>query len=125
MATVCIAGFGLRSLANTDSLVNALNKARAEHKISGFSAPKDKVDHPALKALAKAYELPLYAVENEVMKSMKTFTQSAIIIEKRQTGSVAESAALAFFKGPAKLLGPRKISDDGLAVCAIAEGESI
>ena len=125
MSIVCIAGFGFRSLANTDSLVNALNKARAEHKISGFSAPEDKVDHPALKALAKRYELPLYAVENEVMKSMETFTQSAVVIEKRQTGSVAESAALAFFKGPAKLLEPRKISDDGLAVCAIAEGESI
>ena len=85
MATVCIAGFGLRSFANTDSLVNALNKSRAEHKISGFSAPKDKVDHPALKALAKTYELPLYAVENEVMKSMETFTQSAIVIEKEHS----------------------------------------
>ena len=58
------------------------------------------------------------------MKSMKTVTKSTVVIEKRQTGSVAESAALAFFKGPAKLLEPRKISDDGLAVCAIAEGEN-
>ena len=125
MSVVCIAGFGFRSLANIDSLVNALNKARGEDKIIGFSAPEDKVNHTALKALAKRYELPLYAVKVEVMKSVETLTQSAVVLEKRQTGSVAESTALAWFKGPAKLIGPRKISDDGLAVCAIAEGESI
>ena len=124
MAIVCIAGFGFRSMANIDSLVNALNKASAQHKIAGFSAPKDKINHSALSELARIYGLPLFAVENELMKSVETVTKSAVVIEKRQTGSVAESAALAFFKGPAKLLEPRKISDDGLAVCAIAEGEN-
>ena len=125
MALVCIAGFGFRSMANIDSLVNALNKASAQHKIAGFSAPEDKINHSALRELARIYGLPLFAVENELMKSMETVTKSTVVIEKRQTGSVAESVALAFFKGPAKILGPRKISDDGLAVCAIAEGESI
>ena len=124
MALVCIAGFGFRSMANIDSLVNALNKANAQHKIAGFSAPEDKINHSALRELARIYGLPLFAVENKLMKSMKTVTKSTVVIEKRQTGSVAESAALAFFKGPAKLLEPRKISDDGLAVCAIAEGEN-
>ena len=124
MALVCIAGFGFRSMANIDSLVNALNKVSAQHKIAGFSAPEDKINHSALRELARIYGLPLFAVENELMKSMKTVTKSTVVIEKRQTGSVAESAALAFFKGPAKLLEPRKISDDGLAVCAIAEGEN-
>ena len=124
MALVCIAGFGFRSMANIDSLVNALNKASAQHKIAGFSAPADKINHSALRELARIYGLPLFAVENELMKSIETVTKSTVVIEKRQTGSVAESAALAFFKGPAKLLEPRKISDDGLAVCAIAEGEN-
>ena len=124
MALVCIAGFGFRSMANIDSLVNALNKASAQHKIAGFSAPEDKINHSALRELARIYGLPLFAVENELMKSMETVTKSTVVIEKRQTGSVAESAALAFFNGPAKLLEPRKISDDGLAVCAIAEGEN-
>tara|TARA_B100000700_G_C14574568_1_gene637196 strand:- start:123 stop:500 length:378 start_codon:yes stop_codon:yes gene_type:complete len=125
MSLVCIAGFGFRSLANINSLVNALNKAADKHKISGFSVPEDKVEHPALKALAKKYELPVYAVSEEVIKSVETITQSEVVIEKRQTGSVAESAALALFHGSAKLLGPRQISDDGLAVCAVAEGEGI
>ena len=124
MALVCIAGFGFRSMANIDSLVSALNKASAQHKIAGFSAPEDKINHSALRELGRIYGLPLFAVENELMKSMETVTKSTVVIEKRQTGSVAESAALAFFKGPAKLLEPRKISDDGLAVCAIAEGEN-
>ena len=124
MALVCIAGFGFRSMANIDSLVNALNKVSAQHKIAGFSAPEDKINHSVLRELARIYGLPLFAVENELMKSMETVTKSTVVIEKRQTGSVAESAALAFFKGPAKLLEPRKISDDGLAVCAIAEGEN-
>ena len=124
MALVCIAGFGFRSMANIDSLINALNKASAQHKIAGFSAPVDKINHSALRELARIYQLPLFSVENELMKSMETITKSTVVIEKRQTGSVAESAALAFFKGPAKLLEPRKISDDGLAVCAIAEGEN-
>ena len=54
-----------------------------------------------------------------------TLTQSATVRKWRQTGSVAEAAALAPFTSPARLVCTRQISDDGRAVCAVAEGERI
>ena len=125
MRLTLIAGFGFRASADIHSLADAFEKAAAGALVDGFAAPADKSDHPALTALARRYELPVYAVEAETMKAMDTLTQSAVVRKQRQTGSVAEAAALAPFTSPARLVCSRQISDDGRAVCAVAEGEDI
>jgi len=125
MARILIAGFGFRASADIYSLTNAFEKATRGCAVAGFAAPVDKINHPALTALARRYELPLYAVETETMKAIDTLTRSAVVLERRQTGSVAEAAALALFTGPADLVCGRQISADGRAVCAVAEGDSL
>ena len=125
MAGVVIAGFGFRASADLVSLTNAFEKAADGHTVAGFAAPADKINHPALTALARRCDLPLYAVDTKMMKATDTATQSAIVLEKRQTGSVAEAAALGLFTSPAELICTRQISADGLAVCALAIGESL
>ena len=125
MGGIIIAGFGFRASADLVSLTNAFEKAADGHTVAGFAAPADKINHPALTALARHCDLPLYAVDTETIKAIDTATQSAIVLEKRQTGSVAEAAALALFSSPAKLICVRQISSDGRAACALATGESL
>ena len=125
MKLMLIAGFGFRASADINSLANAFEKTATCGLVDGFSAPADKIDHPALTALARRYELPVYAIETEIIKAMNTLTQSVTARKWRQTGSVAEAAALALFTTPARLVCKRQISDDGRAVCAVAEGEHI
>jgi len=120
-----IAGFGFRASADIHSLANAFEKTATGRLVDGFSAPADKIYHPALTALARRYELPVYAVETEIIEAMDTLTQSDTVRKWRQTGSVAEAAALAPFTSPARLVSTRQISDDGRAVCAVAGGERI
>ena len=125
MAGIVIAGFGFRASAVLDSLTSALEKAADGLAVTGFAAPADKIYHPALTALARHCDLPLYAVDTETIKATDTATRSAIVLEKRQTGSVAEAAALALFNSTAKLICIRQISADGRAACALATGESL
>jgi len=125
MGGIIIAGFGFRASADLVSLTNAFEKAADGHTVAGFAAPADKINHPALTALARHCDLPLYAVDTETIKAIDTATQSAIVLEKRQTGSVAEAAALALFNSTAKLICIRQISADGRAACALATGESL
>ena len=87
--------------------------------------PEDKIAHEALCAFAKKLMLPIYGVKREAIVSTITHTQSAKIIEKRHTGSVAEAAALAIFQTPARLIAARAISNDRYAVCAIAKGVNL
>ena len=125
MGGIIIAGFGFRASADLVSLTNAFEKAADGLTVAGFAAPADKIYHSALTALARHYDLPLYAVDTKTIKATDTATRSAIVLEKRQTGSVAEAAALALFNCPAKLICKRQISSDGRAACALATGESL
>ena len=125
MGGIIIAGFGFRASADLVSLTNAFEKAAGGLTVAGFAAPADKINHPALTALASRCDLPLYAVDIKIMKATDTATRSAIVLEKRQTGSVAEAAALGLFTSPAELIRTRQISADGRAVCALAMGESL
>ena len=104
MKLMLIAGFGFRASADIHSLANAFEKTVTGGLVDGFSAPADKIDHPAMTALARRYELPVYAVETETIKTINTLTQSATVHKWRQTGSVAEAAALAPFTSPARLV---------------------
>ena len=125
MTLILIAGFGLRASADLPSLESAFGKASKEHQISVLAAPADKCDHPALVEFARLNNLPLMAVDEEIMMTMHTPTQSVVVRKRRQIGSVAEAAALGLFMGPARLICVRQISDDRRAVCAIAEGENM
>lgn len=124
MAGQRVAGFGFRAAAKTESLHDAFIKAAEDKPIMALAAPRDKVNHPALQALAKQLAVPVYAIDDDKLTATVTPTQSAMVLEKRKTGSVAEAAALAFFTGQARLTRTRQVSEDGLAVCAVAEGEA-
>lgn len=126
-----VAGFGFRSGATPASLHDALIRALAAaqpaievHHITLLATAHDKVEAPCLLALADALGLSSYGVAADRMAAARTISHSAVVYRLRRTGSTAEAAALAAAMsrgGPdAVLLGPRSVSDDGLATCALA-----
>ncbi|WP_417628724.1 cobalamin biosynthesis protein [Pararhodobacter aggregans] len=110
-----VAGFGFSSRATLASLQGAL--AATGGRAEALATLADKA--PALAPLAAALNLPLIAVEGALPR---TLTQSGASRAARGTGSVAEACALAAAGPGAYLLGPRAISPDRLATCALAEG---
>lgn len=122
---VIVAGFGFRGAAGLDSLLDALSR-------TGGPAPtllataEDKAEAPALRALALRLNLPLRGIPPAVITAQTTLTRAPASLAARRTGSLAEAAALAAalsVSGPgARLLGPRAISGDGMATCALALG---
>ena len=117
-----IIGFGFRQHASIESFESALSKTPKTEYYSGICVPEDKMSHKALCAFAKKLHLPIYGVKSDVISVTETPTKSSKIMNIRHTGSVAEAAALAIFKTPARLISTRAISDDRQAVCAIAMG---
>ena len=117
-----IIGCGFRQYASIESFESALSKTPKTEYYSGICVPEDKMSHKALCAFAKKLHLPIYGVKSDVISGTETPTKSSKIMNIRHTGSVAEAAALAIFKTPARLISTRAISDDRQAVCAIAMG---
>ena len=117
-----IIGCGFRQYASIESFESALSKTPETEYYSGICVPEDKMSHKALCAFAKKLHLPIYGVKSDVISGTETPTKSSKIMNIRHTGSVAEAAALAVFKTPARLISTRAISDDRQAVCAIAMG---
>ncbi len=117
-----IIGCGFRQYASIESFESALSKTPQTEYYSGICVPEDKMSHKALCAFAKKLHLPIYGVKSDVISGTDTPTKSSKIMNIRHTGSVAEAAALAIFKTPARLISTRVISDDRQAVCAIAMG---
>jgi cobalt-precorrin 5A hydrolase len=115
---VIVAGFGFRGAATVDSLRSAL--ALAGGAPDALAAPEDMADAPCLRELAEALRLPVLAVGPDALAAADTVTASARIRASRGTGSVAEAAALAAAGDGARLLGPRSVSEDRRAACAIA-----
>ena len=106
-----VAGFGFSSRATVESLKGAL---------AATGQTPDKVATLADKAaLLAGLGLPVIAVTGPLPD---TPTQSAASLAARGVGSVAEGCALAAAGPGAYLLGPRRVSPDGLATCAIAKG---
>ena len=120
-----IIGCGFRRNASVESFESALSKLPKTDYYSGICVPEDKIGHEALCAFAKKLVLPIYGIKRDAISAAITYTQSAKIIEARHTGSVAEAAALAIFKTPARLIAARAISSDKYAVCAIAKGANL
>jgi len=77
-----------------------------------------------MRALSEQLALPVVAVTPHDMLAQQTPTQSTKVLATRGVGSVAEAVALAAAGDGATLAGPRSISSDQLATCAIALGAS-
>ncbi len=119
-----VAGFGFRKKASVFSLISAYQCAReGAPPVTHLAAPADKVGQ--LAELANLLELPVIAVPPERLTQVSTLTASAAAQAARGVGSVAEASALAASlaaSGGGTLAGPRHISRDRMATCAIALG---
>lgn len=120
-----VAGFGFRATATVDSLRDALARTAGERRIAAFAAPEDKVEAASLTSLARERQVAVRGVAPDDLVRQETATESAQVRAARGTGSVAEAAALAAAGPGARLLGPRSISADRLATCALAIGEGV
>ena len=125
MSWLFVIGYGFRKNASIESFESAFSKLPRIEYYSGICVPDDKISHKALCEFAKKMVLPVYGIKRDAIASAVTLTKSAKIIEARNTGSVAEAAALAIFKTPARLIAARAISSDKYAVCAIAKGANL
>lgn len=117
-----VAGFGFRASATTQSLRSALALTGARG-LSAVAAPADKADAACLTALARSLGVPVMAIPADALSAVVTPTNSARVRAERNTGSVAEAAALAATGAGGRLLITRRVSRDRLATCAIATGE--
>lgn len=117
-----VAGFGYRDGATMASFVAALALAQEGHpSVTLLAAPDDKI--AALRPLALSLGLDLTAIPLNSLRAMHTQTSSTASLNAYGVGSVAEAAALAAAGEGATLLGPRHISPDRMATCAIATGQ--
>lgn len=116
-----IAGFGFRASATEASLRDALARAGgAGRPLAALAAPADKAAAPCLRALAAALATPVRAVAAADLRAAPTASASPRVMALRGTGSVAEAAALSAAGQGARLAGPRSVSADRLATCALA-----
>lgn len=115
-----VAGFGFRTGATDASFVDAL--ARTGAQANAFATLDTKA--AVLASFAHENKVPLIHVTPEALSRQATLTRSANAEEAHNTGSVAEAAALAAAGPHARLLGPRVISGDRMATCALAQGDS-
>lgn len=118
-----VAGFGFRAGAGISSLRTAFMLAQQGHPpVTHLATARDKL--AALAPLAEALGLPLTGVEPAALAAAPTITRSAASLAAHGSGSLAEASALAAAGPGACLLGPRHISPDRMAACAIAKGQS-
>lgn len=125
-----VAGFGFRAAATEASLLDAFTRATQHaNGAAGYdtqpthaAAPLDKSEADEFLATVARLALPVIAVGPDQLRSVETQTQSVLVIERRGVGSVAEAVALAAAGDGATLAGPRVVSSDQLATCAIAIG---
>lgn len=116
-----VAGFGFRAGAGLTSLRAALALAQqGQPAVTHLASACDKV--AALAPLADALGLPVRAVAPGDLSGAATLTHSAASLAARGTGSLAEASALSAAGAGARLLGPRHVSPDRMATCALAEG---
>jgi cobalt-precorrin 5A hydrolase len=115
-----VAGFGFRRAATAESLLDALDKARGPQAPALLATAEDKAAAPAFQALSARLGLPIHAVTPDALARVETPTRSATVRALRGSGSVAEAAALVAAGPGASLLGPRAVSADLMATCALA-----
>ena len=119
-----VAGFGFRGAANLASMQDALEQTGWKERITALATASDKAAAPAMLDLAAALSLPCHPVPDWDVTAAKTATNSEHARRHRQTGSLAEGAALAAAGPKALLVSARVISADRMATCAIARAPS-
>ena len=113
-----VAGFGFRSGARVESLLAAFEAAGGV-EVARLATVADKAE--GLLGLAERLGLPVEPVPVGALREQHVTTRSEASTAAWGTGSVAEASALAAAGAGARLLGPRAVSPDGQATCAIAE----
>jgi len=116
-----VAGFGYCAgacLASMEELLNRLEQSFGA--VDGLAAVSDKSE--LVQALGRKRGLPVMIIDNEALSGVDTLTASPYSMRARQTGSVAEAVALLAAHDGACLMGPRQISTDRKATCALAQG---
>ena len=108
-----VAGFGFSTRATVESLRSAYAKVGAAEVLATLPDKRALLDD-----LGAELGLPVVTVAGRA----ETVTQSPASMAARGTGSVAEACALDAAGPGAYLLGPRVVSDDRLATCALAKG---
>ncbi len=115
-----VAGFGFRKAASLDSLLDALDRARGTQMPTCLATAEDKALAPVLRALSARLGVPICAIAPEALAAIETPTRSARVRALRGSGSLAEAAAIVAAGPGASLLGPRAVSADRMAACALA-----
>lgn len=118
-----VAGFGFRAGATVESLADALGRAGGSEGVAALATAADKARAAPFVRFAEALSLPVHAIDAASLAGQETATRSAVSLAARDTGSVAEAAALAAAGQGARLIAPRVVSGDGMATCALAEGD--
>ena len=115
-----VAGFGYRKGTRVDSLDEALALAVEVHgAVDCLAAGSGKKE--AVEALGLRRNLHVKLVDEAVLSEISTLTQSEASLREKGAGSFAEAVALAGAGRDARLLGPRMVSKDRMATCAVAE----
>ncbi|MCD6006115.1 cobalamin biosynthesis protein [Halomonas sp. IOP_6] len=122
-----VAGFGFRSEATLESLIQALDQLidqyGAAYKyglINRLAAARSML--PLVEELGRLRNIEVIAVADAELSTVTTLTHSTHSLQARGTGSVAEAVALLAAGPGATLLGPRIISADRQATAALALG---
>ncbi|MDX5979327.1 cobalamin biosynthesis protein [Vreelandella alkaliphila] len=126
-STLRIAGFGFRSEATLESLIQALDQLIDQYGsvykyglINRLAAARSML--PLVEELGRLRNIEVIAVADAELSTVTTLTHSTHSLQARGTGSVAEAVALLAAGPGATLLGPRIISADRQATAALALG---
>jgi len=117
-----VAGFGFRAAATPASLRDALTRAAGGRAVrpERLATLAAKADAACMRGFAREAGVPVVAISRAQAVDQATLTRSPAALAAHGTGSVAESCALAAAGPGARLLGPRAVSGDAMATCALA-----
>ena len=117
-----VAGFGFRQSATEARFSDALSQVSGTYQPTAFATLEDKVAD--LAGFAQSHGLDLIKISAVFAGQQTTLSLSDQSTAHTGGGSVAEATALAAAGPNARLLGPRSVSHDRLATCAIAIGDN-
>lgn len=116
-----IAGIGFRANAPVSALRTVLAQMGGADALATLA---EKATAPQIQDLSREHGLPILAVARESLAPQPVLSHSERQMALFGTGSLAEAAALSAAGPGARLIGPRIISADRTATCAIAETET-
>lgn len=117
-----VAGFGFRASVTQASLQQVFAQSAKSRTVDRLATLDAKAATRGFDAFAQSHCLPVSLVTVAQLEDQNTQTQSDASFAAWGIGSVAEATALAAAGPGARLLGPRVVSEDGQATCALAEG---